>query len=117
MTIKRTLGAVLATVAIGLAGCQSTEVKQKPVELPERMVDVDKDGKIERVFVTKVNNPKTNKPEYELRIEKTDEEGRLKNLEVVRNYGIMNPTTRNYLVFFYSGNPEHLQLVIDGKVH
>ncbi|OGJ13304.1 hypothetical protein A3K82_01990 [Candidatus Pacearchaeota archaeon RBG_19FT_COMBO_34_9] len=115
MSFKRTLGALLATAAIGLSGCQSMNV-QKLAELESRMADIDRDGELEKVFLTTVYNPKISKNEYELRIEERDNEGRLKKLEVVRNYGTMDPRTRNYLVFFYSGNLNHLDLVIDGSV-
>jgi hypothetical protein len=117
-SLKNTIGALIMGAAglAGITGCQTAEAV-KPVEqpLPSRIVDIDKDGKPERVYVEKIYNLASKEYEYELRVEGTDKDGR-KRMEVIRNYGTMDPRTLNYLTCFYSGNPEHLNLVIDGKI-
>lgn len=114
MSFRKTICALTAVTMIGLAGCASldTEKSRNITEfIPEktlgtRIVDTNKDGYFDMVYLTKSNK------DYKLKIMRGNNDGSFTNPELIRDYGNINPRTRNFLVFFYHDLPK----VIEGKV-
>jgi len=110
--LQRLLGA--GAVALSLIGCASfNEQKQKGITelIPEkyleaRVVDANKDGYFDMAYLTKL------KSGYGLKIMKGNNDGSFTNPELIRNYGNIDPRTRNFLVFFY----HDISKVIEDKV-
>ena len=108
------IGAIALTLA-GLNGCATLEEKEEPrrnitefipeTPLETRVVDVNKDGHLDMIYLTK------SKSGYELKIMKGNNNGSFTNPRLVRSYE-RDPRTLNFLTFFY----HDISKVIDGKV-
>ena len=115
MSFKKTICALTAATMIGLSGCASlnTEKPRRNITelIPEkyieaRVIDTNKDGYFDMAYLTK------SKSGYGLKIIKGNNDGSFTNPALIRNYGNMDPRTRNFLVFFY----HDISKVIENKV-
>lgn len=111
--LQKLLG--VGAVALSLIGCASlnTEKPRRNITelIPEkyieaRVVDANKDGYFDMAYLTKL------KSEYGLKIMRGNNDGSFTNPKLIRNYGNIDPRTRNFLVFFY----HDISKVIEDKV-
>jgi len=113
--LQRLLGVGAVALATALGGCATIEeqkyrnitefIPDKPIET--RVVDVNKDGFLDMVYLTK-----SKEGDYLLKVMEATNHGSFLNPQLIRNYGKISPKTLNWLTFFY----HDISKVIDDKV-